>query len=131
MESNWKAKMIKLLLADAAIAAAVGWRIYPARLATVLEPKFPCINFEYEGGAFPYRGARFSTSSRRCWFYSEDSVDAATQLYELADKILRNSATMGSKVSMVLDPSSTPMEIYETGLFGVTVLYYGRAIHHN
>jgi hypothetical protein len=130
MESKWKAKMVKLLLADATISAAVGWRVYPARLATVIEPKFPCINFADEGGAFPYRTARFATSSLRFWFYSEKSIDAATQLYELTDAILRNHALMGSKLSMVLDPSSTLAEIHETGLFGVTMNYFTRSIHH-
>ena len=130
MESSWKAKMIELLLADATISAAVGWSIYPAQIATILEPTFPCINFADEGGSFPYRTARFATSSLRFWFYSEESIDAATQIYEATDAILRNHALMGSKLSMVLDPSSTPIEIHETGLFGVTMNYFTRSIHH-
>lgn len=129
MEATWKSNLIKALVQTTAIRALVGWRIYPARLGSVLEPEFPCINFEMEGGAFPYRNAPFSTFSIRFWFYSEVSMKDAHDLYVLADAVLKNSIVVGEKISTVLDPASIPTEITESDLFCETVNYFGRAIY--
>lgn len=129
MESTWKSNLIKALVQVELIRKAVGWRVYPARLASVQEPKFPCINFEMEGGTFLYRNAPFSTFSIRFWFYVETSIGDAHDLYALADAVLRNSVVVGEKISTVLDPASIPTEIFETGLFCITISYFGRGIH--
>lgn len=128
MESEWKSNLIKALLAVDAIREKVGWRIHPARLASIKDPRFPCINFEIEGGGFPYRAARFSQFSMRFWFYTEESMEAATALYALADVVIRNSVTPGDTMSVVLDPSTSPIEIFDEDLFAITVSYWGKAI---
>lgn len=129
MESKWKANLIKMLMAKDIIREKVGWRIYPARLASVQTPKFPCINFESEGGIFPYERVAFSTFSIRFWFYFETSMEDANVMYSEVDSILRNSAVTGTKISAILNPASKPIELFEKGLFGLTVNYFGRSIH--
>jgi len=129
VEGTWKKNLIQMLVQTTSIRDQVGWRVYPARLASVQDPKFPCINFETEGGAFPYRGAPYSTFSIRFWFYTEESMGAAHKLYALGDAVLRNSIIVGEEMSAVLDPASRPVEISESDLFCETVNYFGRAIH--
>lgn len=128
MESGWKSNLIQSLLAVDAIREEVGWRIYSARLGSIKDPSFPCINFEIEGGSFPYRATRFSQFSMRFWFYTEESMEAANSLYALGDLVLRNSVTPGDAISVVLDPATSPVEIFEQKLFAITVSYWGRSI---
>lgn len=129
MEGTWKKNLIQKLVETASIRAQVGWRVYPARLASVQDPAFPCINFEMEGGNFPYRGAPYSVFSIRFWFYTEESMGDAQKLYALGDAVLRNSVVVGEEMSAVLDPASIPVEISESDLYCKTVNYFGRAIH--
>ena len=121
MSATWKTDVIQKLNADATLRGMVGARIYPAYLADVTNPKFPCVCFYLEAGTKPVAYLSFAVESIRFYSHSQRTYQEAEQIMDRVVAVLNTEIVTGEDGTFVFFFYAKPVEIYDENLRGMTV----------
>lgn len=125
---GWKTSLVQKLNADSTLRTLVGNRIYPAYLASVKNPKFPCVNFYSEGGSKKISYLSFTLLGIRFWAYSEDDFEEATNIFDRISAILNDEILTSTDGNFVFTQMAEPIELHEEELRGVTAAFTTRRV---
>ena len=125
---TWKTALVKKLNADSQLRNLVGNRIYPAYLASITNPKFPCVNFYSEGGSKKISYLSFAVLGIRFWAYSDENFGEANNIFDRISAILNDEILTSSDGNFVFAQMAEPVELHDDQLRGVTAAFVARRI---
>jgi hypothetical protein len=128
MNATWKTALVEKLNGITALRAIVGNNIYPAYLASIRNPVFPCINFGIEGGTRRISYLPYSDSSVRFWAYSETGFEQANEIMSYITSNINNWVLTSLEVTMVFQLMADPAEIESDDLKAVSVSFLVKRI---
>jgi len=111
----------RTVLEDPAVQNLIYDRFYPAELALIPSPEFPCANFAIvPGGALDPDIAKIADINFRIWTWSQISFEESYTIYEAIKNVLHQKRLTDGSVSFVCKETSSPFESY----FELTSSYY-------
>jgi len=128
MQETWRTALIERLNSNEDLRDLVGARIYPAFLASITNPQFPCINFASEGGPKRIYYLPYSRLTIRFWAYSETNYEEAKNIFNLIEDEINGWVLTSEEATMVFTLLAEPTELFETELRGMTAAFVVRKI---
>lgn len=128
MQASWKTAVVQKLNENTSLRALVGNRIYPAYLADVTNPKFPCVNFAFEGGSRRVFYLSHAQKPLRFWAYSIDNFKEAQDVFDLVETTLNGEAVTSSEARMMFYLMTDSVEVPEDEKKGVTGAFLVRTL---
>lgn len=126
---TWKTSLVQKLNDDSTLRALVGNRIYPAYLASIRNPKFPCVNFYSEGGSRRISYLPFALLGIRFWAYSAETFEEANDIFDRISAILNDEVLTSTDGNFVFSQMAEPVELHEDKeLRSVTAAFVTRRI---
>jgi len=109
--------------------AKVQGRIYPAELATIERPNFPCICFRLVGGV-PHPLKSVATVDVALWIWSKKSYSEALSIYEDLKNVLHSQLFRSNGVASVFYETSIPVELFDPAgeLYYIATRYSARTL---
>jgi len=103
-------------LKDATLYALIQDRIYPAEMALIEDPGFPCINFKIYGGSIEGRVKEFADIIVDFWAWSRSSFDQALEVYQALFDFLEFTRLANETIAVVFQETTRPVESYDPDL---------------
>lgn len=110
---NWELvleQIRKSVIDESSINSRIMTRFYPAQLATVENPEFPCANFAFIGGNPDNDIPKISFRSFNVWVWSNKSREEAYLIYQLIKDKLNKQLFNSTEVNFVIRETSSPMD---------------------
>ena len=125
---NWKTEIVRKLNSDSTLRGLVGNRVYPAFLANIKDPKFPCINFFSEGGSKTLSYVSYALMSVRFWVYSQKSFNEVDSIMDRVLVALNNQVVTSTDGTYIFEQFSEPVELADEDLRGSTLAFTVRKV---
>jgi len=110
----------KTVIEDAVVYGLIEDRFYPAQLASVKNPEFPCACFAFVGGNPDRDVPNFGFLTFNIWVWSSESFEQAYEIYGAVKASLNLKRLKDEEVSFVSNEVAKPIENYDV----VTGDYY-------
>jgi hypothetical protein len=108
-------RLVRTLRNDGDLFSIVSGRVYPADLATLLNPKYPCITTTFSGGAATPYGYNpdLADASVVIQYYSTKSYKDVWDMYEKAKAVLAFGVFKDDEVTLRMLEEGIPFERWD------------------
>jgi hypothetical protein len=106
-------RLVRTLRADADLFTVVSGRIYPAELATLTNPKYPCITVSFSGGPSDDYNPDLADSSCTIQYYSTKSYSDVWDMHKKTKAVLFNEVFTDSEVTIRCTEDTIPFERWD------------------
>lgn len=109
-----KALIRQEILGDSLLQAKVGENVYPADLATVPAPKYPCINWAILAGNTDESADEINEVFIMVWVWSRNNYDECWTIYDLFHDLFSREMKIFNKHRFYFREFRKPIEGFES-----------------
>lgn len=106
-------RLIRTMREDSTLFGLTGGRIYPQELATIINPKYPCVTVRIDSGNPDTHIPAVGYPRVIINFYSTKNYNESYTLYERSKDLLLFSINEDSNIVILLREISLPVENYD------------------
>ncbi len=105
--------LVRTLRADTDLFTVTSGRIYPADLATYIDPKYPCITVGFSGGIPDDDNPDLANSGVTIQYYSTKSYSEAWDMHKKTKAILAFAVFSDAEVTVRMTEGGIPFERWD------------------
>lgn len=113
MIQETRERLIRSMREDATLFSLTGGRIYPQDIATLKDPKYPCITVKIDGGLPDTHIPKMGSPKVVISFYSVKNYNEAYSLYERVKVLLSFSRLTDDDITILLKEVDLPRELFD------------------
>jgi len=110
---NLRTGILQRVSRDENVFKIIKGRFYPAELATIRDPEFPCANFRIDGGS-PIDSIKELKSIRLLiWTWSKKSFQEAIEVFKAIENCLVSNIIEYGGSRLIIRLTTVPIEAYD------------------
>ncbi len=113
MIQETRERLVRAMREDATLFSLTGGRIYPQDIATLINPKYPCITIRVDAGEPDSHIPKLGTPRAIIAFYSVRNSNQSYSLYEQVKTLLSFAKLSDSSITLLLKEVDLPRELFD------------------